>query len=63
MKLSIKPKDDEYNYGYRRFNTLASFVNAVYLVFTFIFEFVDQLHHIVEHWEEESHEEGSHDSK
>lgn len=56
LKLSSKPKDDEFNYGYRRFNILAAFINAVYLIFTFIFDFVDLLHHMVEHWEEESHE-------
>ena len=28
----------------------------MYLFFSFIFAFVDNLHHLVEHWEEESHE-------
>lgn len=56
LQLSQKPKDDEFNYGYRRFNILAAFINSVYLIFTFIFDFVDILHHSVEHWEEESHE-------
>ena len=34
---------------------MAAFVNSVYLLFSFVFNFVDNLHHMVEHWEEESH--------
>lgn len=34
---------------------LAAFVNSCYLLFSFVFGFVDNLHHMVEHWEEESH--------
>lgn len=34
---------------------MAAFVNSVYLVNSFIFTFVDNLHHMVEHWEEEAH--------
>lgn len=56
LQLSQKPKDEDFNYGYRRFNILAAFINSVYLVFTFIFDFVDILHHSVEHWEVESHD-------
>ena len=37
---------------------MAAFINATYIFFTFIFDFVDTLHHMVEHWEEESHTQG-----
>lgn len=56
LELSLKPKDEEYNFGYRRYNILAAFINCVYLLFSFMFNFVDNLHHIVEHWEFDSHE-------
>jgi Co/Zn/Cd efflux system component len=48
LKLSQKPKDDSFNFGYRRFNILAAFFNSVYLIFTFIFDVVDNLHHLAE---------------
>jgi Co/Zn/Cd efflux system component len=51
LQLSQKPKDEDYPFGYRRFNVLAAFVNSVYLLFSFVFSFVDNLHHMVEHWE------------
>ena len=47
----MKAKDDDYPFGYRRFNVMAAFVNSVYLLFSFVFGFVDNLHHMVEHWE------------
>eukprot|EP00347_Sterkiella_histriomuscorum_P010012 403339025 len=56
LELSLKPSDEDYSFGYRRYNILAAFVNTVYLMFSFIFNFVDNLHHMVEHWEVESHE-------
>jgi hypothetical protein len=34
---------------------MAAFVNSVYLLFSFVFGFVDNLHHMVEHWEVETH--------
>ena len=34
---------------------MAAFVNSVYLLFSFVFNFVDNLHHMVEHWEVDSH--------
>jgi hypothetical protein len=34
---------------------MAAFVNSVYLLFSFVFSFVDNLHHMVEHWETEQH--------
>ena len=59
LQLSQKPKDDDYPYGYRRFNIMAAFVNSVYLLFSFIFNFVDNLHHMLEHWEVDSHQADS----
>lgn len=60
LQLSQKPKNDDYPFGYRRYNIMAAFVNSVYLMFSFLFNFVDNLHHMVEHWEEEKHSsEGS----
>lgn len=55
LELSLKPQDEDYNFGYRRYNILAAFVNCVYLMFSFLFNFVDNLHHIVEHWEFDQH--------
>lgn len=55
LQLSLNKEDDDYEYGYRRFNILAAFVNSVYLMFSFMFNFVDNLHHMVEHWEIDSH--------
>jgi len=37
LQLSQKPRDDEYPFGYRRFNIMAAFVNSVYLLFSFVF--------------------------
>lgn len=51
LELSLKPQDEDYIYGYRRYNILAAFVNTVYLMFSFVFNLVDNLHHMVEHWE------------
>jgi Co/Zn/Cd efflux system component len=59
LQLSQKPKDDDYPYGYRRFNIMAAFVNSVYLLFSFIFNFVDNLHHMLEHWEVDAHQADS----
>lgn len=55
LQLSQKPRDDDYPFGYRRFNIMAAFVNSVYLLFSVVFSFVDNLHHMLEHWESESH--------
>jgi len=55
LELSLNKEDEDYEYGYRRFNILAAFVNSVYLMFSFMFNFVDNLHHMVEHWEIDSH--------
>ena len=38
---------------------MAAFVNSVYLLFTFVFNFVDNMHHMVEHWEVDSHDKNS----
>ena len=54
LALSQKPKDEDYIFGYRRHNLLAAFVNTAYLLFSFIFTLVDNLHHMVEHWDAES---------
>ena len=51
LQLSQMPKNEDFQFGYRRFNLLAAFVNSVYLLFSFVFAFVDNLHHMVEHWE------------
>jgi divalent metal cation (Fe/Co/Zn/Cd) transporter len=59
LQLSQKPKDEDYPYGYRRFNIMAAFVNTVYLLFSVVFCFVDNLHHMLEHWESESHGVGT----
>lgn len=55
LDLAQKQDSNSFLYGYRRFNILAAFVNSCYLLFSFVFGFVDNLHHMVEHWEEESH--------
>ena len=55
LEISLNPKDEDYFYGYRRYNILAAFVNSVYLMFSFMFSFVDNLNHLIEHWEIESH--------
>ncbi len=55
LEMSNKANDDTYNFGYRRYNILAAFINTVYLLFSFMFGFVDNLHHIVEHWEAQGH--------
>jgi hypothetical protein len=34
---------------------MAAFVNSVYLLFSFVFGFVDNLHHMLEHWEVDAH--------
>ena len=59
LQLSQKQKDEDYPFGYRRFNIMAAFVNSVYLLFSFVFNFVDNLHHMVEHWEVDSHNSNS----
>ena len=56
LTIYQKPRDDKFNFGYRRINILAAFVNTIYLLFSFIFDFMENLHHVIEHWEEESHE-------
>ena len=38
---------------------MAAFVNSVYLLFSFIFNFVDNLHHMLEHWEVDAHQADS----
>ena len=48
IKLSQNPSDDHYNYGYRRLNLLATFINTVFLIFAFIFNLVDNFHHLAE---------------
>lgn len=42
---------------------MAAFVNSVYLLFSFVFNFVDNLHHMVEHWEVDSHNSNSTSAK
>ena len=56
LDLSFKKKTNSFSFGFIRCNVLAAFVNSVYLLFSFVFGFVDNLHHMVEHWEEDSHE-------
>jgi len=55
LELASKAQSHAFVFGYARVNVLAAFVNACYLLFSFVFGFVDNLHHMVEHWEEESH--------
>jgi hypothetical protein len=38
---------------------MAAFVNSVYLLFSFVFNFVDNMHHMLEHWETDSHDKNS----
>ncbi|CDW76790.1 cation transporter [Stylonychia lemnae] len=59
LQLSFKSKTNSFQFGYRRFNVLAAFVNSVYLLFSFVFGFVDNLHHMVEHWETDQNLDGS----
>mmetsp|Transcript_44198 Transcript_44198/g.42908 ORF Transcript_44198/g.42908 Transcript_44198/m.42908 type:complete len:181 (-) Transcript_44198:120-662(-) len=55
LQMGKKAKDDQFNFGYRRFNILAAFINADYLIFTFIFDLVDNFHHLIESWDAENH--------
>ena len=41
-------EDDQYDYGGRRLNLVAAFVNLVYLTFCFVFSIVDSLHFLVD---------------
>ena len=51
-KTLSNTNDRHYNYGMaRRMNLLAAFFNCVYLIFTFVFDWVENLHHIMEHWD------------
>jgi divalent metal cation (Fe/Co/Zn/Cd) transporter len=53
---SHKKNDRHYNYGYRRINLLAAFFNCVFLIFIFIFDWMETIHHLMEHWEAQAHE-------
>ena len=51
LQESTKSPDETMNYGYHRYNIIAGFVNTTYVIFNFIFDFIEQMHHIVEHWD------------
>ena len=51
IQLSRRKRNHEYNFGYRRANIVAAFVNMVYLICKSLFGFLDILHHVIEHWE------------
>lgn len=55
LELSVQPPDEDFMFGYRRYNVMAAFVNSVYLMFSFMFSFVENLNHLIEHWEVEQH--------
>jgi hypothetical protein len=46
-------KDRHYNFGQRRINLLAAFFNCVFLIFIFVFDWVENVHIVMEHWEEQ----------
>jgi Co/Zn/Cd efflux system component len=48
-------QDVQYTYGYARFNILAAFSNMVYIECTVLFNFLDLIHHVIEHEESEQH--------
>ena len=45
--------DRHYNFGHRRINLLAAFFNCVFLIFIFVFDWVENVHVVMEHWEEQ----------
>lgn len=44
--------DRHYNFGQRRINLLATFFNCVFMIFIFVFDWVENIHHVMEHWDE-----------
>lgn len=46
-------KDGKYRYGLRRLNLLAAFFNCIYLMFMFVFDTMETLHHTLESLEKE----------
>ena len=48
--------DRHFNFGYRRINLLAAFFNCVFLIFIFIFDWMETIHHMMEHWEAQEHD-------
>ena len=57
IQLSRRKRNHEYNFGYRRMNILAAFINMVFIICKSLFGFLDTLHHVCEHWEFELHED------
>lgn len=50
-----KPADQHYNFGYKRQNLLAAFVNATFLIYQVFFTLLESMHHIAEHLHTEEH--------
>ena len=50
LQLSRKKRNHEYNFGYRRMNILAAFVNMVYILVMGVFGALETVEHMIEHW-------------
>ena len=51
-KFARRKRNSEFNFGFKRVNIWAAFVNMVYIMCNTVFSFIDNLHHAVEHWEQ-----------
>ena len=56
LQQSSAQADSKFTLGYRRMDLLAAFCNCVYIQCMELFEFLETFHHMIEHWEEKTHE-------
>ena len=52
-------QDRHYNFGYRRVLLMATFLNCVFIIFSTTFDWLENVHHLIEHWEKSMHSQGT----
>lgn len=56
LTISKQVADSSYTLGYRRINILAAFCNCIYIQCMELFTLLETIHHLIEHWESQSHQ-------
>jgi len=54
-QYSKKGRNPQFNYGFLRVNIIAAFTNMIYILCSVLFKFLDLVHTMIEHKEEQSH--------
>jgi zinc transporter 5/7 len=57
LQLSTSTPDTIFTMGYLRIDILSAFCNCIYIQCMELFELLETLHHMIEHWENMEHQD------